>query len=268
MNNYLNFKSIFSILILILVLSCNKDDSDSSSEETDTKYLISITSNEGDPTYPKYKGKDTLVYENDKIVKAFIGAGCTPFIYQYVYGTNGKIAKIYEIPLNIGGGFPSMEELIEMFENSTVIENSIDHYRLEYDSENRLINIQNSFDIILFEYDNKGRLYKKIYPNDNLTITIYEFDENNNPLLITSNYGGTLSDRVYTYGSLNNPYYTLFQKYGLLEIDCALVQDFISPNVVTSSGNINYSYYSDGNYPSSVREIYNGNTSIYDFIYR
>lgn len=264
--------SIFKILLIIILLSafsCNKDDSDADPENVQEKYISKVIGNYSAPNNPRYDSKDTLVYENDKITKGYFSAGCNPSVAEYEYGSNGKITKIFKAALNINGDFPTTNDLINMFENSTIIEYSDEdaQLQLQYDTENRLIKIYNSFYSIQFEYDNQGRLYKKIYPAD-LTYTVYEFDENDNPLLITRNYYGTLSDAIYTYGTLKNPYYILFKKYSLIDIDCGLEQTFISPNVVTSVGSITYTYYSEGDYPSSVRELYNGRTYIYDFTYR
>lgn len=271
MKNYLNVKSFFSILILMLVFSCNKDDTDSNSEEENIKHLSVVTSNIGPTTYPRYARKDTLVYENERIIKSFIGSGCDPSVYQYEYGSNGKISKIYEVYFS-HNGFPDVEDLINMFENSTIKENSsIDsQYELEYDSQKRLTFINNEFSSTQFLYDNEGRLYKKIISEDDLTYTVYEFDENNNPIYVTRDYGGSVTDQYYEFGSLRNPYYTLFQEFGLIYIDCALGDNFITPNVITKSGskNITYTYFPNEDYPSSVH--YQGNNSdlIYDFTYR
>lgn len=267
MKNYLKIKVFISLLFLISISSCSKDDTETISGGVEIKYLSTLESNIGPTDYPRYARKDTLVYENDKVIKSFIGSGCDPSVYQYEYGTNGKISKIYVASFN-PMGYPNVEDLITMFETSTINVNSENNYILEYDTKKRLNSIQGNYSSVQFEYDNEGRLYKKI--TEDITYTVVEFDDKGNPLYLTRDYEGSVSDRYYSYGNLKNPYYDLFEKYGLVDIDCALGDSFITPNVITKSGmsNITFKYNSDEEYPSSVNYELNGFRSIYNFSYR
>ena len=70
-----------------------------------------------------------------------------------------------------------------------------------------------------------------------------------------------------TYGDKKSPYYDLFQKYGFLFLDCPFETTFITPNVVTVFEGKRYTYYSEGDYPSSVIVNNNGSTSVYEYSY-
>lgn len=266
MKNYLKIENLFFSVILLSLFSCNKDDADSNSNNGEVRYLSTLTASYGDPTYPKYSSKDTLVYENGRIIKSFLRAGCDPSVQQYEYGNNGKISKIYRAGFSRNEppyDYPQVGDLIEMFENATIREYDEYPVTLEYDSENRLIGTDYGS---RWEYDDQGRLFKKM--GSGISYTVKEFDDKGNPLLITRNYGGSLSERSYTYGTLKNPYYVLFNKYGLIQVDCVLEQTFLTPNVVSSTTNRDYLYYSDGEYPSSVQFYGSAGLSIFDFTYR
>lgn len=260
MKNYLKIKNLFIVFVVLVVISCSKDDGDSNSSEGGVKYLSTLTGNIGDQSYPRYARKDTLVYENGKVVKACLSAGCNSSVQQYEYGSNGKISKIYRANIDNMGGYPQFSDLINMFESRTLDEYDANPITLNYDAQNRLIGTNSN---IMFEYDEQGRIFK-IYTGS-FVFTVKEFDEKGNPLLVSRNYGGSIRDIVYSYSALKNPYYGLFKEFGLFEINCALSTAFITPNATSSDGDLEFIYSADGEYPLQVTTSYN---SVYEFSYR
>lgn len=271
MKNLFKLKTLIILFVPVFIFSCSSDD-DSSFSGGNIKYLTSVTGPNHDPTIDKYNDKDTLVYENGKLVKAYYGIAAHASARQFEYGDNGKISKIYDVD-----AYDNRNAIIGMFENSTIDQYDgsgyqIDsrEYFLEYDSQDRLIcfmlDKSHCYDR-QYEYDNEGRLFKK----DNGLYVVFEFDDKGNPLLVFDDYENL--DIHYTYGDLKNPFYDLFIKFGYFEDSNSFYfeQEFISPNVVKSVehrySDTYYRFISDGDYPNTVQVDDHNGRRIYDFSY-
>lgn len=301
MKNFTIMKRLaFLFLIISIITACSNDDSDNNlnpnnPENSDFKFLSTIISDPTEPRDSSYGWTDTIVYKNGRPHKAHIGAFCSPgSFYQYEYGDNGKVSVVYSKSYNphYEGGAEELEEAINIFENSTINENFSSKYEIEYNSNNKIKRTHSSSEdegsfsqqgSVKFEYDDKGRLYKKvgtsegtlggIYYSNMIIYTVTEFDDKDQPLTIQENNDGDIKEYNYEYGELKNPYYALFQKYGVF-YDCRVIeQDFTTPYVVkikyTSNSSQIFNYTSpDGEYPETVNYSSNGYDNIFEFNYR
>ena len=302
MKNFTTMKRLaFLFLIISIITACSNDDSDNNlnpnnpnnPENSDFKFLSTIISDPTEPRDSSYGWTDTIVYKNGRPHKAHIGAFCSPgSFYQYEYGDNGKVSVVYSRSYNphYEGGIEDFEEAVNIFENSTINENFSYKTEIEYNSNNKIKGTHSSSEdssqqgSVNFEYDDKGRLYKKIgtsemtmggiYISNTNVYTVTEFDDKDQPLTIQKNNDGDISENNYEYGELKNPYYALYQEYGIF-YDCRVIkQDFITPYVVEmkqydSSSNYIFNYTSsDGEYPETIHYNFNEYDNIYEFNYR
>jgi len=290
----------FLFTIISIVTACSNDDSienpnPNNSENDNFKFLSTIISDPTEPRELPYKNIDTLVYKEGKLFKAYIGSFCSPGrIYQYEYGDNGKVSVVYAKTYNphYGGGSAEFEEMINIFENSSLNENYDGKSIYEYNSDNKIKNIygssndsdeeNNTFTSSTeFKYNDNGHLYEMIgisnapapFGTSTIIFTATEFDDKNQPITVQANDSGEISEISYEYGEFKNPYYPLYEKYGIV-IGCNIfLQDFITPYVVkikqSSSSNQTYNYTSsDGKYPETINFVgVNGVTFIFDINY-
>src|SRR5699024_8475151 len=175
---------------------------------------------------------------------------CGAVAKQYEYGSNGKVSKIYSVA-KANHGFPGLseEELIEIFESSTINEYDDSPIILEYDSKNRLTEYKiNGLLWYEYKYDEKDKIMEIL--EGETSYRFREFDELNNPTIITVHY--KYSDDItyqYSYSTYKNPYYNLFQEFGIVD-DCPLGFIYkLTPFAMRSAkhGSVENLYYYSGN---------------------
>ncbi len=278
-------KSAILLMAALFLWSCSSDDDSSNNSSsnpnnpnnpTNERFLSTI--DYIDYNYEGILNKDTLAYNNGKLVKAYF-ASCNGRMYQFEYGDNGKVNKVYESDILVRAdseGYGEDEDYdedseisqreFELFSNLNSGTLPPDYFNSSthiYNSTNQLTEINHGDDemmfTIIFEYDEEGRLFKMTneFLGTSTFIEVSQFDSNNNPMIIKNTDGEDVVVRNYEYDSQVNPFYNIFTTYGLLGLECNFDVPVIpSPNNVTleinnSDCNVQYSYNYDNGYPIS-----------------
>jgi len=275
-------KPAILLMTALFIWSCSSDDDSSNNSSSDPNnptnenYLSTI--DYIDYNYEGILNKDTLAYSNGKLVKAYF-ASCNGRMYQFEYGGNGKVSKVYESDIIVRADSESYGENeaydedseihqreFEIFSNldsGTVPPDYFNSSIHTYNSNNQLEEIkQGSGEMVFttkFEYDEQDRLFKVSsgFLDDLAYTEVTQFDSNNNPKIIENTGDEDVVIINYEYDSKLNPFYSIFTEYGLIGLECNFdVPTIPSPNNVTIESNgsdceIQYSYKYDGNYPIS-----------------
>jgi YD repeat-containing protein len=249
-------KILFSTvtLCLIVLLSCSNSDDENSMEENSTnveKLITQLTSQRWQQEHSNFYNPDKFIYENEKLVKAWF-YGCSGALYEFEYGTNGKISTVYR------KGSISHSDISISIKDVGEKRNHI------YDNKNNLITITDDSEKVLasLDYDSDGRLIKVDVKDLSIakpdTFLYSDFDNNGNPQKNNAGFEYSYDDKV-------NPIYILFKKYGFFNVEmCNSFDDrrlfYVSPSNVqeiidTEENNevifsAIYTYDSDG-YPTT-----------------
>ncbi|TXD46042.1 RHS repeat domain-containing protein [Polaribacter sp. IC073] len=212
------------LLCLILLTSCGGNDENITGNfSNDEKLITQVTVQ--NPEFPDYYNPDTFIYENGKLIKAWLVGG-SGSLYEFEYGANGKIATVYK-------GSSNYSDINTSIKDTGQITKQI------YNGDGNLISITDSGGKVLcsMDYDSNGRFYK-VDVKDNLigkleTYIYSDFDTNGNPR--------KMSDLTITYDNKVNPIYVLFKKYGFFNV-------IMSNSLEGSLGGLYFS-------PNNIKEI-------------
>lgn len=225
-----SFTKMFTLLSVALsVLGCSSSDNnpEDNNNGNNTEYATKLLKSSRQVGFHDLYGydSDTLIYSNGRLERALF-FGCSGTMYQFEYGGNGKVSTYYT-----GSGYETSDLEVD------ISETAFERTELEYDTNNRLVgqttylNSSNEFrSEFQFFYDDDNRINLVIYTDEfgQESAQVNEFDENGNMLSSVSGYS-------VEYDENPNPFYVLFQEYGILLMEsCTSLESrvayHLSPN--------------------------------------
>ncbi|WP_438423021.1 hypothetical protein [Aquimarina macrocephali] len=233
-------KKLLILFLIILLYACSSDNNNETPETNNpdtppitgtTKLIKQVVSQKFEQEHNGYY-PDQFVYTDEKLVKALF-YGCSGTMYQFEYGSNGKIETYYH-----KSGFHPEDLSTDISGVEFVIVGTI-----KYDSQNRVIEQSDSRGFkIDIEYDQNSRISKMLVKEDELrapiSLVVEEFDKNGNPIKINSD--------TCNYDDKVNPMYVLFNEFGIFYLQTCNSLDNLNTRSYFNSPSNPKEHFEDG----------------------